>query len=171
MNKELEYFEEADIVEPGRQHEFIGKLNELVDFVNKENEEKTCYCGNCDDMFGISHFTAGTCNKRFALNEEPQDWNPEVNCPCEPKCVSEVSHLHRQIDILGNVLLKDYQYEFGKMPSGESACEMAARLLTKSQPAPSETLIDEPVTKKERLLGKAIRNIVTGEAVYELDIK
>lgn len=126
MNKELEYFEEADIVEPGRQHEFIGKLNELVDFVNKENEEKTCYCGNCDDMFGISHFTAGTCNKRFALNEEPQD-------------TDLVEHAG------------DWHYKNCLFPTTDSAvCECPRNLKpSKSQPAPSETLIDEPVTKKE----------------------
>lgn len=43
-----------------------------------------------------------------------------------------VDHYRKQIDILADFLLANFDHEFGKIPEGESATEMAVRLLKKS---------------------------------------
>ena len=54
----------------------------------------------------------------------------EKALPCECICPDEITHYEKQIDILADYLLEEYQDDFGKVPKGESATEMAVRLLS-----------------------------------------
>ena len=130
--------------------------------------------------------------RRDGLVGETEETVEKRGCPCN--CPDELTHLHKQIDLLADFLLANYQDEFWKVPEGESATEMAVRLLTKPQDEPKESDTetcpacdmngnckgrhqkeDEPCHQEsetgEGLIGVATRNIAFDEWVREKDVK
>lgn len=84
----------------------------------------------------------------------------EKALPCECMCPDEITHYKKQIDILADYLLAEHQDDFGKVPNGEGATEMAIRLLSEYKKTRQEAREEErhrilglPCMEEEKLVG------------------